>query len=90
LKHFDDLALRYGHPVVVLSLIKAVERHPRELILRREFANAVAYLNTRRDLCAQVSFVHWDFSRHVKLHGPRVLADLEVRITNPRLRVSKP
>ena len=63
---------------MVLSLIKSVERHPREMILRQEFANAVAYLNTRVPPERQLSFVHWDFSRHVKQRGPGVLAELEV------------
>ncbi|KAL0437925.1 UNVERIFIED_CONTAM: Phosphoinositide phosphatase SAC1 [Sesamum latifolium] len=39
--HFEDLARRYGNPIIVLNLIKTVEKRPREMMLRREFANAV-------------------------------------------------
>ncbi|TQD91947.1 hypothetical protein C1H46_022463 [Malus baccata] len=39
--HFEDLAMRYGNPVIVLNLIKTVEKRPREMMLRREFASAV-------------------------------------------------
>eukprot|EP00976_Prorocentrum_cordatum_P036804 748798-Prorocentrum_minimum.AAC.1 len=83
-RHFEDLGRRYGHPTVVLSLVKSVERHPREMILRREFANAAAYLNTRCPPERQLAFVHWDFSRHVKQRGPGVLAELEVRTAGGR------
>ncbi|KAF3649171.1 putative spermidine hydroxycinnamoyl transferase-like [Capsicum annuum] len=39
--HFEDLARRYGNPIIILNLIKTVEKRPREMMLRREFANAV-------------------------------------------------
>eukprot|EP00854_Cymbomonas_tetramitiformis_P013957 gene13957-16496_t len=71
--HFRDLAERYGQPTIILNLIKAVEKHPREMILRREFANAVSYLNTQLDAALavgqsdeQLAYIHWDFSKHTK------------------------
>ena len=33
--HFNDLWQRYGPRIVVLNLVKAKERRPRETILRR-------------------------------------------------------
>lgn len=41
----QDLSARYGHPVVVLNLVKSAEKRPRETILRKEFAISVAYIN---------------------------------------------
>ena len=41
----QDVSARYGHPVVVLNLVKSAEKRPRETILRKEFAIAVAYIN---------------------------------------------
>ncbi|KAK3257287.1 hypothetical protein CYMTET_33620 [Cymbomonas tetramitiformis] len=75
--HFRDLAERYGQPTIILNLIKAVEKHPREMILRREFANAVSYLNTQLDADEQLAYIHWDFSKHTKMRGVGVLAELE-------------
>ncbi len=46
--HFDDLESRYGAPVVVLNLLKSKERRPREVLLRRELAAAIAQLNAQR------------------------------------------
>lgn len=41
----QDVSARYGHPVVVLNLVKSAEKRPRETILRKEFAIAIAYIN---------------------------------------------
>ncbi len=43
--HFDDMKERYGGPVVCLDLVKAVEKHPREIVLRSEFDVAISYIN---------------------------------------------
>lgn len=55
--HFDDLKQRYGHPLVVLNLLKSREKRGREVVLRRELAAAVNLLNaqvgalSKYDLC---------------------------------------
>ena len=41
----QDMSARYGHPVVVLNLVKSAEKRPRETILRKEFAISIAYIN---------------------------------------------
>ena len=41
----QDLGNRYGHPSVVLSLVKSAEKRPRETILRKEFNTAISYIN---------------------------------------------
>lgn len=44
------------------------ERHPREMILRREYANAVQYLNKTAEAhgLQELKYVHWDFHKFVK------------------------
>lgn len=44
-RHFDDLARRYGEPLVCLSLIKKREKKPKEQLLGSEYGLAVAHLN---------------------------------------------
>ncbi|KAJ4701195.1 Phosphoinositide phosphatase family protein [Melia azedarach] len=75
-QHFEDLASRYGNPIIVLNLIKTVEKRPREMMLRREFANAVGYLNTIFPEENQVRFIHWDFHKFAKSKSANVLAVL--------------
>lgn len=36
---------RYGSPIVCLDLVKAIEKHPREIALRSEFDVAISYIN---------------------------------------------
>ncbi|CAH9129772.1 unnamed protein product [Cuscuta epithymum] len=74
--HFDDLARRYGNPIIVLNLIKTVEKRPREMMLRREFANAVGYLNQILTEERQLKFIHWDFHKFAKSKSANVLAVL--------------
>ncbi|KAG2691275.1 hypothetical protein I3760_08G002000 [Carya illinoinensis] len=64
--HFEDLARRYGDPIIVLNLIKTVEKRPREMMLRREFANAVGYLNQILSEENHLRFIHWDFHKFAK------------------------
>jgi len=82
-RHFDSLVKRYGNPLIILNLIKSVERRPREMILRVEFAQAVEYLNKfhyKKDL-EKLLFVHWDFSKSTKQRGVNVLAAIRPVVT---------
>jgi hypothetical protein len=45
--HFEELAERYGGPIVVLNLVKSSEKIARESILRRELALAIKYCNKK-------------------------------------------
>lgn len=74
--HFEDLAQRYGNPIIVLNLIKTVEKRPREMMLRREFANAVGYLNAVLSEENHLKFIHWDFHKFAKSKSANVLAVL--------------
>ncbi|XP_051139563.1 phosphatidylinositol-3-phosphatase SAC1 isoform X1 [Andrographis paniculata] len=74
--HFEDLEKRYGNPIIVLNLIKTVEKRPREMMLRREFANAVGYLNQILPEEKQLKFIHWDFHKFAKSKSANVLAVL--------------
>ncbi|GFY98581.1 phosphoinositide phosphatase family protein [Actinidia rufa] len=62
--HFENLAKRYGNPIIILNLIKTHERKPRESILRAEFANAIEFINN--DLLEEnrLKFLHWDLHKH--------------------------
>ncbi|KAG9144517.1 hypothetical protein Leryth_010735 [Lithospermum erythrorhizon] len=74
--HFEDLARRYGNPIIVLNLIKTFEKRPREMMLRREFANAVGYLNQILPEASHLKFIHWDFNKFAKSKSANVLAVL--------------
>ncbi|XP_023550064.1 phosphoinositide phosphatase SAC1 [Cucurbita pepo subsp. pepo] len=74
--HFEDLAMRYGNPIIVLNLIKTVEKRPREMMLRREFASAVGYLNQILPEENHLQFIHWDFHKFAKSKAANVLAVL--------------
>jgi len=55
---------RYGGPVVVLNLIKSVERHPREIILRKEFGRAISFLNEH---FYEDEIIHYPFDFKAKM-----------------------
>eukprot|EP00850_Spirogloea_muscicola_P018409 SM000168S02608 [mRNA] locus=s168:133636:139322:- [translate_table: standard] len=74
--HFEDLSDRYGDPVIILNLIKTVEKRPREMILRREFAAAMAYLNLVLPEEQRPHYIHWDFHKFAKSKSSSVLAVL--------------
>ncbi|GLU16361.1 hypothetical protein SLE2022_327990 [Rubroshorea leprosula] len=74
--HFEDLAKRYGNPIILLNLIKTVEQRPREMMLRHEFANIVGYLNTFLSQEDHLEFIHWDFHKFAKSKSANVLAVL--------------
>ncbi|AQL09220.1 Phosphoinositide phosphatase SAC2 [Zea mays] len=67
--HFENLALRYGNPVIILNLIKASaasmlfdtrEKKPRESLLRAEFAKAIHYINKSLPDDKRLKFLHMD------------------------------
>ncbi|KHN32474.1 Polyphosphoinositide phosphatase [Glycine soja] len=81
--HFEDLAKRYGNPIIVLNLIKVIphikiliEKRPQEMMLRREFANVVGYLNQILPVENHLRFIHWDFHKFAKSKSANVLAVL--------------
>ncbi|MQM11923.1 hypothetical protein Taro_044835 [Colocasia esculenta] len=53
-----------------------VEKRPREMMLRREFANAVGYLNQILPKEKHLRFIHWDFHKFAKSKSANVLAVL--------------
>ncbi|KAG2485099.1 hypothetical protein HYH03_016195 [Edaphochlamys debaryana] len=75
--HFEDLEARYGAPVVTLNLLKSKERRPRETLLRRELAAAIAQLNAARGRGRpHIVYIPWDFSKHAKQSGANLLGEL--------------
>ncbi|KAL1969759.1 hypothetical protein VTN77DRAFT_8312 [Rasamsonia byssochlamydoides] len=76
-RHFDNLFERYGTPVIVLNLIKARERTPRESKLLKEYTNAVNYLNQFLPEDKKIIYKAWDMSRAAKSRDQNVIGTLE-------------
>ncbi|KAJ4952223.1 hypothetical protein NE237_029055 [Protea cynaroides] len=74
--HFENLVKRYGNPIIILNLIKTLEKKPRESILRAEFANAIEFIN--KDLIEEnhLKFLHWDLHKNSRNNARNVLAIL--------------
>ncbi|OAY66692.1 Phosphoinositide phosphatase SAC2 [Ananas comosus] len=62
--HFDNLAKRYGNPIIILNLIKTREKKPRESLLCAEFASAIHLINKDLSSDARLRFLHWDLNKH--------------------------
>ena len=75
--HFDNLFERYGAPVYVLNLVKARERTPREVILLKEYTNAIHYLNQFLPTPKKIKYRAWDMSRASKSRDQDVIGTLE-------------
>lgn len=75
--HFDHMFARYGTPVVVINLVKARERTPRETLLLKEFTEAILYLNQFLPKEHQLRYVAWDMSRASKSRDQEVIGTLE-------------
>ncbi|XP_062216606.1 phosphoinositide phosphatase SAC2-like [Phragmites australis] len=72
--HFENLALRYGNPIIILNLIKTREKKPRESLLRAEFAKAIHYINKGLTDDNRLKFLHMDLSKLSRRKGTNVLA----------------
>ncbi|GMI94942.1 suppressor of actin 4 [Hibiscus trionum] len=71
--HFENLVERYGNPIIILNLIKTQEKKPRESILRKEFANAIDFINKDLSEESRLRFLHWDLHKHSRSKSPNVL-----------------
>lgn len=60
---------RYGAPVVVLSLLKRVEKRPRECLLGLEFEKAVNHINKKVCLRMLSSSLVLTFNESLRLHA---------------------
>ncbi|KAG5016604.1 hypothetical protein JHK85_022740 [Glycine max] len=72
----DIIYLALPAPPVLTSSAETVEKRPREMMLRREFANAVGYLNQILPVENHLRFIHWDFHKFAKSKSANVLAVL--------------
>ncbi|KAF8393685.1 hypothetical protein HHK36_021932 [Tetracentron sinense] len=72
--HFENLAKRYGSPIIILNLIKTREKKPRESILRVEFASAIEFINKDLSEENRLKFLHWDLHKHSRSKATNVLA----------------
>ncbi|KAF9913605.1 phosphatidylinositol-3,5-bisphosphate 5-phosphatase, partial [Lobosporangium transversale] len=76
--HFDDMFKRYGAPCIVLNLIKAKEKTPRESILLSEFTDCIEYLNQFLPEDKKIWHIKWDMSRASKSPDENVISVLEI------------
>nr|GMC77408.1 phosphoinositide phosphatase SAC2-like isoform X1 [Ipomoea batatas] len=74
--HFENLINRYGSPIIILNLIKTLEKKPRESILRTEFANAIDSINKKFSEENHLKFLHWDLNKFTKNKATSVLMAL--------------
>ncbi|XP_051131113.1 phosphoinositide phosphatase SAC3-like isoform X2 [Andrographis paniculata] len=72
--HFENLAKRYGNPIIILNLIKTNEKKPRESILRTEFANAIEFINKDLSEENRLKFLHLDLHKHSRSKDTNVLS----------------
>lgn len=71
--HFENLVKRYGNPIIILNLIKTLEKRPRESILRAEFANAIDFINKDLSEENRLKFLHWDLHKHSRRKATNAL-----------------
>ncbi|KAF9156789.1 phosphatidylinositol-3,5-bisphosphate 5-phosphatase [Linnemannia schmuckeri] len=76
--HFDDMFKRYGAPCIVLNLIKAKEKTPRESLLLKEFSECIEYLNQFLPDGKKIWHIKWDMSRASKSPNENVISVLEI------------
>ncbi|KAI3973161.1 hypothetical protein MKX01_020896 [Papaver californicum] len=74
--HFDNLVTRYGKPIIILNLIKAREKKPRESILRGRFSYATEVINKDLSFENRLRFFHLDLHKLSKSKGTNVLESL--------------
>lgn len=75
--HFTSLFQRYGHPILVLNLIKKREHTPRESKLGAEFEESIEYLNQFLPEKDRIRYTAWDMSRASKARDQSVIEYLE-------------
>ncbi|CAL9111543.1 unnamed protein product [Musa textilis] len=71
--HFENLANRYGNPIIILNLIKSEEKKPRESILRSEFSDAIKFINKNLSEESHLKYLHWDLHKHSRRKAKNVL-----------------
>ncbi|XP_026441021.1 phosphoinositide phosphatase SAC2-like [Papaver somniferum] len=85
--HFDNLVTRYGKPIIILNLIKAREKKPRESILRGRFSYATEVINKDLSFENRLRFFHLDLHKLSKSKGANVLESLS-GVTEYSLRMT--
>ena len=65
-RHFNNLFIRYGAPVIVLNLVKTKEKTPRESILLEKFTELIHYLNQFLPDDKKLQYIAWDMARASK------------------------
>jgi len=76
-KHFMDLMRRYGERVLVLNLVKQVERRKRETIVGTDFKHAIEIVNSTLPESRAIDYRAVDFTRLSKTDPSSLLLALD-------------
>ncbi|TVU30907.1 hypothetical protein EJB05_22560, partial [Eragrostis curvula] len=62
--HFANLMKRYGNPIIVVNLIKTIEKKLHESLLRVEYAKAIDHINEGLTSDKRIKFIHMDMKNY--------------------------
>ena len=62
-EHFADLIHRYNLPIIVLDLVKHEERRPREVLVGKEYRQALDIVNNTIPLEHQIRYIALDYTK---------------------------
>eukprot|EP00127_Corallochytrium_limacisporum_P000282 Clim_evm29s9 gene=Clim_evmTU29s9 len=71
--HFDWMFKNYGSPIVIVNLVKAKEKKPRESILHKQFGELVKYVKKFLPNDRQLQYNAFDIARCAKVESESVL-----------------
>lgn len=75
-KHFNDMLKRYGTPIVVLNLVKQLEKKPHESILSGMLEHSVDYLNQFLPQQHIIRLIAFDMARSSRSTSENVMQRL--------------
>ncbi|TVU30909.1 hypothetical protein EJB05_22562, partial [Eragrostis curvula] len=64
--HFVNLMKRYGNPIIVINLIKIIEKKLHESLLRVEYAKAIDNINEGLTSDKCIKFIHMDMKNYCR------------------------
>eukprot|EP01114_Cavostelium_apophysatum_P020199 TRINITY_DN6706_c0_g1_i1.p1 TRINITY_DN6706_c0_g1~~TRINITY_DN6706_c0_g1_i1.p1 ORF type:complete len:811 (-),score=116.42 TRINITY_DN6706_c0_g1_i1:131-2563(-) len=85
--HFEHLFKRYGSPIVVVNLVKAEEKRPREMILGKEFSSAIEFLNSLLPSESKIEYITFDLHKAHKSKHENMIERMEA-IANEGIKMT--
>ena len=62
LNHFSNVMRRYGNTVIILDLVKHIEKNKREMLIGSDYRKCVAELNLPLPLKFQLRYIAIDYT----------------------------